>query len=68
MRRNRLIACLSRALIIAEAGETSGALHAARFAHSLGRPVFVPPQVGRAVYVILGISLGSSVTPETAAT
>src|SRR3954451_821559 len=32
------------------------------------RPVFVPPQVGRAVYVILGISLGSSVTPETVAT
>ena len=28
----------------------------------------MPPQVGRVVYVMLGISLGSSVTPETVAT
>src|SRR5205823_12112224 len=33
-----------------------------------GRPVLVPTLVGRIVYVILGISLGSSVTPATVAT
>lgn len=40
MRRNRLIAALSRATIVVEAGDSSGALHTARFAQSLGRPVF----------------------------
>ena len=40
MRRNRIIVGLSRAVIIVEAGETSGALHAARFAHDYGRPVY----------------------------
>jgi DNA processing protein len=40
MRRNRLIAALSIAAIVVEAGDSSGALHAARFAHALGRPVF----------------------------
>jgi DNA processing protein len=38
--RNRLISALARALIVIEAGETSGALHAARYAHAQGRPVF----------------------------
>jgi DNA processing protein len=40
MRRNRLIAALSRATIVVEAPGESGALHAARSAHALGRPVF----------------------------
>ncbi len=40
MRRNRLITALSRGVIIIEDGATSGALHAAQFAHAQGRPVF----------------------------
>ena len=50
------------------AGWLSGAIVGVSAAALAGRPMFVPPQVGRAVYVILGISLGSSVTPETVAT
>jgi membrane AbrB-like protein len=50
------------------AGWLSGAIVGVSAAALSGRPVFVPPQVGRIVYVILGISLGSSVTPETVAT
>src|SRR5436853_1416013 len=50
------------------AGWLSGAIVGVSVAALSGRPVFVPPQVGRAVYVILGISLGSSATAETVAT
>src|SRR4051812_30698817 len=50
------------------AGWLSGAIVGVSAAALSGRPMFVPPRVGRAVYVILGISLGSSVTPETVAT
>src|SRR5947208_4092373 len=49
------------------AGWLSGAIVGVSAAALSGRPMYVPPQVGRAVYVILGISLGSSVTPETVA-
>jgi DNA processing protein len=38
--RNRLISGLSRAVIIIEAGDTSGSLHAARFAQAQGRAVY----------------------------
>jgi DNA processing protein len=41
MRRNRLIASFARAVIVVEAGAASGALHAARFARTLDRPVYV---------------------------
>lgn len=41
--RNRLISALSRATMVIEAGETSGALHAARHAHAQGRSVFARP-------------------------
>ena len=50
------------------AGWLSGAIVGVSAAALSGRPMFVPPQVGRVVYVILGISLGSAVTPETVAT
>src|SRR3954463_15539473 len=50
------------------AGWLSGAIVGVSAAALAGRHPFVPPQVGRIVYVILGISLGSSVTPETVAT
>ena len=38
--RNRLISGLSRAVIVVEAGATSGSLHASRFALSQGRSVY----------------------------
>jgi membrane AbrB-like protein len=49
------------------AGWLSGAIVGVSAAALSGRPVFVPPIIGRIVYVILGISLGSSVTPDTVA-
>jgi len=50
------------------AGWLSGAIVGVSAAALSGRPMYVPPPIARAVYVILGISLGSSVTPETVAT
>ena len=50
------------------AGWLSGAIVGVSAAALAGRPVTIPPLIGRTVYVLLGISLGSSVTPETVAT
>lgn len=50
------------------AGWLSGAIVGVSAAALSGRPMYVPPPIARIVYVILGISLGSSVTPETVAT
>lgn len=41
--RNRLVAALARAVIVAEATSRSGALITARLARALGRPVFAVP-------------------------
>ncbi|MCE7947655.1 MAG: DNA-processing protein DprA [Chloroflexi bacterium CFX4] len=41
--RNRLISALCRAVIVVEAPARSGALHAARYAHLQGSPVFALP-------------------------
>ena len=49
------------------AGWLSGAIIGVSAAALSGRPMYMPPPVARAVYVILGISLGSSVTPSTIA-
>lgn len=43
VRRNRLIAAHSSAVVVVEAGETSGALSTARWARKLGRPLFAVP-------------------------
>jgi uncharacterized protein len=50
------------------AGWLSGAIVGVSVAALSGREVFIPAQVGSVVYVLLGISLGSAVTPETVAT
>ncbi|HEX3051272.1 MAG TPA: DNA-processing protein DprA [Aggregatilineaceae bacterium] len=43
--RNRLITGISRALIVIEAGETSGSMHAVRFASVQNRPVYAVENV-----------------------
>lgn len=43
IQRNRIIAALSRVVIVVQAPARSGALSTARFAHRLGRPVWVVP-------------------------
>jgi DNA processing protein len=46
--RNRVLACLADAVVVVQAGERSGALHAAGCARRLGRPLWVvsvPPWV-----------------------
>lgn len=40
MSRNRLIACLSRAVLVIETGDVGGAMYTAEFAKGLGRKVF----------------------------
>ncbi|MCK9575541.1 MAG: DNA-processing protein DprA [Clostridia bacterium] len=41
--RNRIIAGLSKGVLITEAGETSGALHTKEYANEYGRDIFVIP-------------------------
>lgn len=43
LQRNRLVAALSRAVVIPECGIRSGARNTANWAHTLGRPVFAVP-------------------------
>ncbi len=50
------------------AGWLSGSIVGVSAAALAGRRMFIPPQLGQAAYVLLGISLGSSVTPATVAT
>jgi len=47
------------------AGWLSGAILFTAAAALVGRPVYVPPALARIIFVILGISLGAAVTPET---
>jgi membrane AbrB-like protein len=49
------------------AGWLSGAIVGVSALALAGRQVFVPARVGSVVYVLLGISLGSSVNPQTVA-
>ena len=42
-RRNRILACAADAVLVVEAGATSGSLHTARFAAEAGVPVFAVP-------------------------
>ncbi len=43
MARNRIVAALSRVMIVAEFGATTGSVNAASAARALGRPVFLGP-------------------------
>ncbi len=47
------------------AGYLSGAILAAGAAALLGRPLLMPQLLTRAIFVVIGISLGAVVTPET---
>jgi uncharacterized protein len=47
------------------AGFLSGAMIFVGIAALAGRPMGVPPSFARVVYVLIGISLGGAVTPET---
>lgn len=55
--RNRLISGMSRAVVMIEAGEKSGALYTVRFAQQQGRPVFTVdlPSVGNQRLIQAGI-------------
>ncbi len=47
------------------AGWLSGSMIAVALAALAGRPMAVPTPLGRVVFVLIGISLGGAVTPET---
>jgi membrane AbrB-like protein len=47
------------------AGWLSGAMIAVAIAALAGRPMGIPAPLGRVVFVLIGISLGGAVTPET---
>lgn len=47
------------------AGWMSGSILAVSVAALLGRPMFLPNLLGRITYVVMGISLGGAVTPQT---
>jgi membrane AbrB-like protein len=47
------------------AGFLSGAMILVAIAALAGRPVLIPPPLARIVFVLIGISLGGAVTPET---
>jgi membrane AbrB-like protein len=47
------------------AGWLSGAILAAAAAALCGRPLLMPQLLTRAIFIVIGISLGSVVTPET---
>src|SRR5205807_9784411 len=49
------------------AGWLSGAIIAVAIAAVLRRPVMVPDRLAQAAFVLLGISLGAAVTPDTVA-
>jgi uncharacterized protein len=49
------------------AGWLSGAILVVSIAAIAGRPMVVPNHVARVTYVVMGISLGGTVTPETVA-
>jgi uncharacterized protein len=49
------------------AGWLSGAILAVAVAALAGRPMLVPPRLTQCVFVILGMSLGAAVTPQTLA-
>jgi membrane AbrB-like protein len=55
------------ALASLPAGWLSGAIVSVSIAALAGRPVMLPQWLARATFVVMGISLGSAVTPETLA-
>ena len=47
------------------AGWLAGSMLFAAVAALLGRPIYVPQKLARTFFIILGISIGAVVTPET---
>jgi len=64
MLRNRLIAALCRAVLVMEAPAESGALHAARFAHAQGIPIFAVPNSEGNLALLASIAQPLPETPD----
>jgi len=64
MLRNRLIAALCRAVLVMEAPAESGALHAARFAHAQGIPIFAVPNSEGNLALLTSIAQPLPETPD----
>jgi len=75
--RNRMLAHFAETMVVASLGGTafglggmpggwlSGAILTVAIAALAGRPMYVPLPLNRVIFVLIGVSLGAVVTPET---